>query len=155
MDDITVSHGDTHLQDPLPAGAMPTTDAERRETLRVLLVDDTPEIRFLLEVSLSREPNVRLVGQAENGRDAVEKIELLRPDLVIMDMQMPVMDGAAATRKIKREWPHVEIVGFTSGPQPESHRVMREAGADDSFEKINMKPLLDLVRQRASSRPTT
>lgn len=133
--------------------AAPDPD-ERATILRVLIADDTPSMRFLLEVSLSSEPNVRLVGEAENGREAVEKVELLRPDLVIMDMQMPEMDGATATREIKRQWPEVEIVAFTSGPHPESHRKMRAAGADDSFDKVDMQPLLDLVRQRASQRGT-
>lgn len=125
---------------------------ERRSTLRVMVVDDLPEIRFLLEVALSREPQVRLVGEAENGRDAVQKMELLRPDVVVMDLQMPVMDGAEATRAIKAQWPQVEILAFTSSGADRGHETMRSAGATQSFHKGDLKELLDLIRDRASSR---
>ena len=125
---------------------------ERRTTLRVLVVDDTPEIRFLLEVSLSREAKCRLVGEAEDGRQALEKIELLRPDLVVMDLQMPVMDGITATREILARWPHLEIVGFTSTRRPGEPDALREAGAVDGFEKTDIKSLMDFIRGRASKR---
>lgn len=125
--------------------------SERRATLRVLLVDDLPEMRYLLEVGLSREPKVRLVGQAENGLQALEKIELLRPDLVVMDLQMPVMDGAEATRAIKERWPLVEVIGFTSSAL-DGHDAMCGAGATESFNKGDLKELLDFIRSRAASR---
>lgn len=125
---------------------------ERRATLRVLVVDDLPEIRYLLEVALSREAKVRLVGQAENGQQALEKIELLRPDLVVMDLQMPVVDGVEATRGIREQWPDVEVVGFTSSANVEGGDAMRAAGATASFEKNEMKELLELIRDRAGSR---
>ena len=125
---------------------------ERRDSLRVLIVDDMPEIRFLLEVALSREPAVRLVGQAEDGRQAVEKVEFLHPDLVVMDRQMPNMDGEEATRHITSTWPQVEVVAFTSSGPAEGHDAMREAGASESFDKTNMKALLQLIRDRAASR---
>lgn len=144
-----------------PMTTIITTDAaaepqerqtERRSTLRVLVVDDLAEIRFLLEVALSREPKIRLVGVAENGREAVQKAELLRPDVVVMDLQMPVMDGVEATRAIKEAWPHIEVVGFTSSGHLEGHDRMCGAGASDSFEKGDMKQLLNLIRERAAAR---
>lgn len=132
-------------------GFTPTVSEERRRTLRVLIVDDLPEVRYLLEISLSREANVRLVGQAEDGRQAVEKIELLRPDLVVMDMQMPVMDGAEATRLITERWPGVEVVGYTSSAL-EAHDAMCAAGAVESFDKGDLKELLAFIRGRVASR---
>lgn len=134
----------------------PTTEAlarvERRKTLRVLIVDDLPEIRFLLEIGLSREAKCRLVGQAEDGEQAIEKIEFLQPDVVIMDMEMPVMDGPTATRVIKERWPDVDVVGYTSAGRPEGHDVMIEAGATGSFDKGDMHGLLEFIRERASER---
>ena len=118
----------------------------------MLVVDDAPDIRFLLEVSLSREPKVRLVGQAENGEQAVEKIEKLRPDLVVMDMHMPIMDGVAATRRVSELWPNIEIVGFTSSGSSRAHDAMCEAGAVKSFDKSDVIPLLEFIRTRAATR---
>ena len=125
---------------------------ERRALLRVLIVDDLPEIRFLLEIALSREPKVAIVGQGEDGRQAVEKIELLRPELVIMDLQMPRLDGISATRQIKEQWPQVEVVGFTSSGPDDGHGQMAAAGATTSFDKHELKELLDFIRARAALR---
>ncbi|MDP9068013.1 MAG: response regulator [Actinomycetota bacterium] len=134
------------VRDPRPE------QPERRGTLRVLIVDDMPEIRFLFEVALSREPKIRLVGQAGNGREAVEKTEFLRPDLVVVDRQMPVMDGVEATRAIKERWPQVEVVAFTSSGHLQGHHEMRDAGATAAFDKSDLKPLLNLIRERAEAR---
>lgn len=134
-----------------PAGGPPVERGERRATLRILLVDDLPEVRHLLEVGLSRVPQVRLVGQAQDGRQAIEKMELLRPDLVVMDLQMPIMDGVEATRAIKQLWPLVEVIGFTSS-SVDGHDAMSEAGATESFSKTDVKGLLGFIRARAASR---
>ncbi len=136
-----------------PSLDIPTdAQAERRKTLRVLIVDDLAEIRFLLEIGLSREGKCRLVGQADNGSQAVEKIEFLQPDIVIMDMEMPVMDGPTATRIIKERWPAVHVLGYTSAARPEGHDRMMAAGATDSFDKGDLRGLLEFIRQHASAR---
>jgi chemotaxis response regulator CheB len=139
-------------QDSTPRGQ---ETAERRSSLRVLVVDDSPEIRHLLEVALSRIPACHLVGEAEDGRQAIEKVELLRPDLVIMDMKMPVMDGPTTAREITSCWPAVTIVGFTSAGYPEGHRQMTAAGAAQSFDKSDLRRVLDFVRERAAERAVT
>ena len=70
------------------------------ETVRVLLADDHPVLRSGLEALLSLEDDVLVVGHASTGEEAVEKTGLLRPDVVVMDLAMPVMDGLEATRRI-------------------------------------------------------
>lgn len=70
------------------------------ETLRVLLVDDQPIIRSGFAMMLSVEDDLEVVGEAANGREAIELAERERPDVIVMDVQMPVMDGIAATREI-------------------------------------------------------
>ncbi|KRE39416.1 LuxR family transcriptional regulator [Janibacter sp. Soil728] len=70
------------------------------DTLRVLLVDDQPIIRSGFAMMLSVEEDLVVVGEAANGRDAIDLAERERPDVIVMDVQMPVMDGIAATREI-------------------------------------------------------
>lgn len=129
-----------------------TPQRERRATLRVLVVDDLPEIRFLLEIAVSREPRITLVGQAEDGRQAIEKVELLRPEVVVMDLQMPNMNGLDATRHITEQWPQVEVIGFTSSGVEDGHQGMSDAGAVASFDKHQLKELMDFLRTRAGRR---
>ena len=129
-----------------------TTREERRRTLRVLIVDDLAEIRFLLEIGLSREGKCRLVGQAEDGSQAVEKIEFLQPDVVIMDLEMPVMDGPSATKIIKERWPYIHVLGYTSAARTEGHELMMAAGATESYDKGDLHGLLEFIRKQASNR---
>ena len=71
-----------------------------QETIRVLLVDDQPLLRTGLATILSTEPGLEVVGEASNGREAIEQVEVLDPDVVCMDVQMPHMDGIEATKAL-------------------------------------------------------
>ncbi len=68
--------------------------------IKVLIVDDHPVVLKGLSFFLQTQPNIKLVGQAMNGEEAVAQVEKLRPDVVLMDLKMPVMDGIEATRNI-------------------------------------------------------
>lgn len=74
-------------------------------TIRVLIADDQPMVRQGIAMLLSSEPDIDVVGEAEDGSDALRMAEALRPDLVIMDVRMPGMDGIEATRRLIRERP--------------------------------------------------
>ncbi|GIW25905.1 response regulator transcription factor [Meiothermus sp.] len=84
------------------------------ENLRVLLVDDHPVVRQGLRMFLATDPGLQVVGEAENGQEALEKVAELHPDVVLMDLLMPVMDGVCATRQIKARFPEVEVIALTS-----------------------------------------
>ncbi len=82
--------------------------------IRVLIVDDHPMLREGLAAVLEDEPQMLLVGQACNGREALQMFRAHRPDVTLMDVQMPEMDGIAATAAIRAEWSNARIVILTT-----------------------------------------
>ena len=83
-------------------------------TIQVLIADDHGEVRQGLRMFLSSDPELEIVGEARDGAEAVRLARQLRPDVVLMDLLMPVMDGIAATAAIRREMPDTEVVALTS-----------------------------------------
>ncbi|MBB2922512.1 response regulator transcription factor [Cellulomonas cellasea] len=82
--------------------------------VRVLVVDDHPVVRSGLTGLLAAEPDIEVVGEAADGQAAVDAARALRPDLVLMDLRMPVLDGAAATARIRAETPSVHVLVLTT-----------------------------------------
>ncbi|MDR6552153.1 response regulator transcription factor [Paenibacillus qinlingensis] len=82
--------------------------------LKLLLVDDQDLIRESLHIVLGMDPDIEVVGLAENGQVAVKLCKEAQPDVVLMDIHMPVMDGVEATRQIKSAWPHIRVVILTT-----------------------------------------
>ncbi|MDD9266676.1 response regulator [Paenibacillus sp. GCM10023248] len=82
--------------------------------LKLLLVDDQDLIRESLHIVLGMDPDIDVVGLAENGRIALQQCEEHRPDVVLMDIHMPVMDGVEATRQIKAAWPQTRVIILTT-----------------------------------------
>ena len=97
--------------------------------IRVMLVDDHAVVRSGLSAFLSVNSDLELVGEAENGQQAVARAGLLQPDVILMDLMMPVMDGIAATQAIKRQHPAIQIVALTSFQEDELVQNALRAGA--------------------------
>ena len=83
-------------------------------TIRVLIVDDQALFREALHTLLSIPPDIEVVGEAGDGQEALRLVEQQRPDVVLMDLQMPVMDGVAATRRIQAEHPATHVIVLTT-----------------------------------------
>ena len=96
----------------------------------MLLVDDHRVMRAGVEALLDDEADLEAVGQAGNGRDAITLAGRLKPDVILMDVEMPILDGAAATRTIKERWPETRIVALSMFENEAIRNRMREAGAD-------------------------
>ena len=96
--------------------------------IRVLIADDSAPARSGLRTLLATEPDMVVVGEATNGREAVRMVEERRPAVVVMDLQMPIMDGVQAARLIKRSWPDVIVVIVTVHAAEQAAAVA--AGAD-------------------------
>ena len=82
--------------------------------MRVLLVDDNPDVRVLMRRVLESNKSFTIVGEASDGLIALEQMEIHQPQLVIMDVRMPRMDGVEATKQIKERWPDTAVVGFSA-----------------------------------------
>lgn len=114
--------------------------------IRVLLVDDHTVVRRGLRLAFGLEPDLEVVGEAENGKQAIEAVAALLPDVVVMDLLMPVMNGVDATREIRVRFPDVEVVALTSVLEDRMVVEVVEAGAagymlkesrpDDLFEAV-------------------
>ncbi len=101
----------------------------KKKPIRVLIVDDHVMVRSGLRLILMAFEDLKLVGEAANGEEAIRLCEQEHPDVVLMDMVMPVMDGTRATAVIKAQFPHVRVIGLTTFYEPELIQKMIDAGA--------------------------
>lgn len=96
---------------------------------RVLVAEDHAILRDGLRALLSSSPDMEVVGEVDNGRDAVRQINTLKPDLVLMDLSMPGTNGMDAIREIKRRYPDIRVVALTAHKNEEYIRAALQAGA--------------------------
>ncbi|MCT1479025.1 response regulator transcription factor [Microbacterium sp. p3-SID336] len=99
------------------------------QEIRVVIVDDDPLVRSALSHFVSRAPEITVVAQAEDGREALSTIEREKPDVVMMDVQMPEMNGIEATAAIAERWPDVRILAVTTLDGSDTVLPMLSAGA--------------------------
>jgi PAS domain S-box-containing protein len=103
--------------------------ASSEKKIRIILVDDHMVMRQGLAGLLQAEPDIEIIGEASDGQSGVDLIRELRPDVVLMDISMPGMDGIQATRIIHKEHPEVRIIGLSMFQEGKQSASMREAGA--------------------------
>ena len=97
--------------------------------IRVLIVDDHTLVRDGIRALLALASDIEVVGEAENGREALEKVKQLVPDVVLMDLAMPVMGGLEATRRIRKEFPGTKVLALTQYDDSDYVIPVIEAGA--------------------------
>ena len=123
--------------------------------IRVLLVDDHAVVRSGLGAFLLAFDDLELVGEAGGGEEAVRLCEQFRPDVVLMDLVMPGMDGAAATRAIRERCPQIQVIALTSFKEQELVQGVLEAGAIGYLLKnVAANELAGAIRAAHAGRPT-
>jgi CheY-like chemotaxis protein len=110
-------------------------DGPSPHVLRVLVVDDHGVVRRVLRETLNQWPQLQVVGEAADGREAIAQTRLLQPQAVVMDISMPRMNGVEATRQLHMEFPTIRILGWSMQPKPEGRHPIEEAGASGFFVK--------------------
>lgn len=103
--------------------------------VRVLLADDHQVMRQALIAMLEGKPGLQVVGEAANGREALEQVRALNPDVVVMDVSMPEMDGVEATRQIKAKWPEIRVISLSMYDDDQIVQTMQQAGAEGFISK--------------------
>jgi NarL family two-component system response regulator LiaR len=115
--------------------------------IRVMVVDEHDMVRKGLATCLRLNADFDLIGAARNGQEAVQLCEQLQPDVVLMDLIMPVMDGITATRIICQRWPQVKVIALTASQEQEMVRQALEAGAISYLLKnVNVAELEEAIR---------
>ena len=97
--------------------------------IRIVLVDDHPAFRWITRRLLDRYPEVAVVGEAATGIEAPEVVAQVQPDVVLLDVQMPVLDGIATTTQLRRAYPAVQVILFTGSADDDAVRDGLRAGA--------------------------
>jgi DNA-binding NarL/FixJ family response regulator len=119
----------------------------------VLVVDDNTVIRQALCQFFGAEADFEICGEAENGREAIEKAQKLHPDLIVLDISMPVMNGLEAARVLKRLMPTVPLIMFSAFINAFTEKAAQSAGASALVSKsMPMSVLLDKARAVCSTK---
>jgi NarL family two-component system response regulator LiaR len=123
--------------------------------IRVLLVDDHMVVRSGLSTVLSVYDDLKLVGEAGDGEEAIRLSERLQPDVILMDLLMPKMDGVTAIKAIKTRWPQIQIIALTSFKEKEYVEGALKAGANGYLLKdVSAEELVNAVRRATAGQPS-
>lgn len=124
------------------------------QPIRVLIVDDHPVVRTGLKFSLLSFDDIVLAGEASSGEEAVELCAASHPDVVLMDLKMPGMDGVSATRAVRERCPGVQVIALTSFREGDLVRQALQAGATGYLLKgVTMEDLATAIRSAYTGRP--
>lgn len=115
--------------------------------IHLAIAEDHQSLIDGIKLLLKYEDDINVVGTANNGRDLLKIVELKRPDIILMDIQMPILDGIEATKIIKEKYPFIHILAFTMYDQSEAVEKMMEAGASGYLLKsASLDEVLDALK---------
>jgi signal transduction histidine kinase/ActR/RegA family two-component response regulator len=149
---LVAPRGDAQSSDPGPirstfvpvAAAAAGNGHASPDALRILIVDDHAAVRGALRDMLNEWPQLSVVGDASNGVEAIEHAHTLQPDVILMDIAMPHMDGIQATARIRAELPGIQILGLSMHPRSAAAQAIEQAGAEGFFVKgVDTERLID------------
>jgi DNA-binding NarL/FixJ family response regulator len=112
--------------------------ATEESPIRVLIADDDPAFLNSLQELIDRQPELMVIGAAADGLEAIELVEQLDPDAVVLDLHMPRLDGVSATARLRHDHPSLCLIALTGDEAPALHDAVREAGADDVLLKSEL-----------------
>lgn len=124
---------------------------QERVPMRTLVVDDTPDLLEVFCTLLEMDDRIELIGRATNGIEALDAVASFRPDLVIMDVQMPEMDGFTAAALIRLNFPEVSIVLMSASPAQLIGNQIRASRADAFIDKLDFWEIFPRVLARLTT----
>lgn len=149
-----VGPGDLVRAEPAPASVPPVAEEPRDPSdghIRVVLADDSADVRTLLRARLSKLQDVEVVAEAGDGLEALALVEQVRPDVIVLDLSMPRLDGLEAAEKLRARHPGLRIVVLSGYPTDAMRGLALAAGADDYIEKgPDLRAVEDAVRMGVS-----
>jgi NarL family two-component system response regulator LiaR len=123
--------------------------------IRILLADDHTVVRSGLNAVLAMQDDFKIVGEASDGEEALRLCEVLQPDIVLMDLLMPKLDGVVATKSIKQRWPQIKVIALTSFKDQEYVEGALKAGASSYMLKnVSADELVNAVRRTHAGQPS-
>ena len=123
--------------------------------IRVMIVDEHDMVRRGLVTFLKVKPDLELIAEARNGEEAIQTCEEVQPDVILMDLKMPVMDGVTATRIIRERWPEVQVIALTSFQEKELVQEVLQAGAISYLLKnVTVDELAEAIRAAYAGKAT-
>ncbi|MFN8473500.1 MAG: response regulator transcription factor [Anaerolineae bacterium] len=129
--------------------------ADSAAPIRVLVVDDHPTMRYGLRVFLTAQPDMVCIGEADSGERAVQLCRKLQPDVVLIDVVMPGMDGPTAIANIRAEMPHIRLIALTTFSEADlAQKAIRAGAASYLLKSISTVELAAAVRDAARGRHT-
>jgi two-component system response regulator DesR len=117
--------------------------------MRVLIVDDNAQVRQDLRTLLSLSGDIEIVAEAANGLEAIDQVDRLKPDVVLLDLEMPVLDGYAAASQIKARFPSCRIIALTVHGYYEAQQKAQKAGVESFIVKgTPLDVLIEAIKKR-------
>ena len=113
---------------------------------QVLVVDDSPQVRKRIVALLDESPQIRIVGEAGSGREAIEAVDRTRPDTVVLDIRLPDQNGIDLLKRFKGRYPKMTIIMLTNLDNPRYRQACRRLGADHFLNKaMDFEKIVDTI----------